>query len=67
LGNDIAQRRALAAQALERMTQNAEELGLYDEPQWCQQRTLLVPQALHDEGKTTPCWCHTGRHGAGSR
>jgi hypothetical protein len=25
-----AQRRALAAQALERMTQNAEELGLYD-------------------------------------
>jgi hypothetical protein len=25
-----AQRRALAAQALERMTHNAEELGLYD-------------------------------------
>lgn len=25
-----AQRRALAAQALERMTQNAEEIGLYD-------------------------------------
>ncbi|MDP9651902.1 hypothetical protein [Paraburkholderia caledonica] len=31
-----AQRRALAAQALERMTQNAEGLDLYDEPQcWC--------------------------------
>jgi Zn finger protein HypA/HybF involved in hydrogenase expression len=31
-----AQRRALAAQSLERMTQNAEELGLYDEPPcWC--------------------------------
>jgi hypothetical protein len=40
-----AQRRALAAQALERMTQNAEELGLYDEPQcWCHKCI---------EGKTT--------------
>jgi hypothetical protein len=40
-----AQRRALAAQALERMTQNAEELGLYDEPScWCHKCI---------EGKTT--------------
>jgi hypothetical protein len=31
-----AQRRAVVAQALDRMTANAEELGLYDEPAcWC--------------------------------
>jgi hypothetical protein len=40
-----AQRRAIAAQALDRMTENAEELGLYDEPAcWCHKCI---------EGKTT--------------